>query len=468
MEREYSDPAADQGNISSWRQELPPDAPERYNFLALVMTSGNLAEEPIVIENEEALKRLSPLLDYFLLHNRDIYMRVDDSVVRVFEDQERQIRRSRGYVPLPLDLGGEMPEILACGGELKNTFTLTKGKFAIVSQHIGDLENFEALAFFKETLANLKNSFRVKPEIVAYDLHPDYLSTKFALEQKGVELIGVQHHYAHLASCLADNGVDELTIGVIWDGTGFGLDGHIWGGEFLVGDARAFRRAAHFAYVPLPGGEKAILEPYRTALSYLYRAFGPELRSLDIPFLTRIDPKNIEILLKMIDNRVNCPLSCSCGRLFDAVSSLIGLRDKVTFEAEAAIDLEMVARENEAEAYPVEILEGAEPWLIDFSPMVAAIVRDLKGEMSQGIISARFHRTLANVVLEICLRLRRLESINKVALSGGVFQNMVLLRWVVELLRANNFEVLVHRRVPANDGGLSLGQAVIAARIFGK
>ncbi len=354
----------------------------------LVMTSGNLSEEPIVIDNTEAMEKLSDIADFFLLHDRDIYMRVDDSIVREltspdpstgwvprppFEGGDKRevmvIRRSRGYVPYPIELGIDMPEILGCGGELKNTFTLTKGHYAIMSQHIGDLENYEAIEFFKETLKNLKNSFRVEPTIIAHDMHPDYWATKFAKKLKthnsSLITVPVQHHHAHIVSCMVENHIKEKIIGVAWDGTGYGTDSAIWGGEFLIADYKEFERAGHFRYVPLPGGDKAIKEPYRIALSHLYDAYGMDFLKLKIPFVDRIKNKSTlpplflkggmgGLILKMIDNRINTVMTSSAGRLFDAVSSIINEIDVVTFEGEAAIKLEMMADKSVKDTYKTQ------------------------------------------------------------------------------------------------------------------
>ncbi|MEE8077205.1 MAG: carbamoyltransferase HypF [Candidatus Binatia bacterium] len=427
----------------------------------LVMTSGNLSEEPIVTSNEDALETLSKIADYFLFHNRDIYMRVDDSVVRAYEERERVIRSSRGFAPHPIDMGRELPEILACGAELKNTFCLTKGRYAILSQHIGDLANYETLFFFEETLKNLKKLFRVEPKIVAYDLHPEYLSTKFALQQSGVKLVGVQHHHAHIAACMAENHLREKVIGIAFDGTGYGTDGQIWGGEFLVADFGGFERRGQFRYLPLPGGDSAIREPYRMAVSYLYDTFGPEFRDLGIELLERISGKRIEIIVKMIERRINTVLTSSCGRLFDAVSSLIGVMDEINYEAQAAIELEMVADSAVDELYPYEIL-NTDLLVIDCRTMIKGIIDDLRGKVGKGVISAKFHNALASMILDMCKKIRASVKIDKVCLSGGCFQNIYLLDKTLNGLRRNGFEVFIHEKVPPNDGGISLGQAIIA------
>jgi hydrogenase maturation protein HypF len=426
------------------------DAP----YDTLVMTSGNLSEEPIVVSNAEAVERLAHVADLFLMHDRDIFMRTDDSVVRVFENQPRVLRRSRGYAPKTVDLSLDLPELLACGGELKNTFCLTKGRHAILSQHIGDLENYETLVFFEETLANLKKLFRVEPRAVAYDLHPQYLSTRFALGIPDLPKIGVQHHHAHIASCMAENGLEGKVIGVALDGTGYGTDGRIWGGEFLVAGYRGFERRAHFRYVPLAGGDAAIRQPWRAALAYLLDTFG------DVPpdLLRAIPEERVRVVRRMMAAGVNTVETSSCGRLFDAVASLVGLRHEVNFEGQAAIELEAIADPGEPGRYPFEIADG-EPWQIDFRPAIAAMS---KGG-SPAAIAARFHNTLAAAIVETCIRLHRETGLNRICLSGGTFQNMRLLGTTCGLLREAGFELYLHAKVPPNDGGLALGQAAIAA-----
>jgi len=435
----------------------PEDPPV---FTALVMTSGNLSEEPIVTSNEEALQRLGSVADAFLLHNRRIHMREDDSVVRVFHGKERTLRRSRGYVPAVIDLGAPLVEILACGSELKNTFCLTRGRYAIVSQHIGNLENYETLEFFEETLANLKRLFRVEPKVMAYDLHPRYLSTQYAFEQAGLRRVGVQHHHAHIASCMAENGLNEKVIGVAFDGTGYGTDGQIWGGEFLVADFEHFERRAHLRYFPLAGGDAAIRQPWRSALSCLLEVFGGDLPD-GLPLWNLVPAREIDLVRKMLEKGINSVATSSCGRLFDAVASILGLRHEITFEGQAAVELEMAAVAGTEGVYPFQ-MEFADPWQVDVRPMIESIVRELQEGEAVGAIAARFHNTLAVMIAEVCRELRRHEPLNKVCLSGGAFQNMFLLERTLTALADYSFEVYLHEKVPPNDGGLSLGQAVIA------
>ena len=442
--------------------DSPDDPPQ---FTALVMTSGNISEEPIVTSNEEAWERLRPVADWFVFHNRDIYMRTDDSVARILDGRERVLRRSRGYVPHPVDLGVPLSEILACGAELKNTFCLTKGTYAILSQHIGDLENYETLVFFEETLANLKKLFRVEPRAVAYDLHPQYMSSRFALKLPLEHKIGVQHHHAHIASCMAENHLRGKVIGVAFDGTGYGADAKIWGGEFLVADFAGFERRAHLRYVPMAGGDAAVRQPWRMALSYLRDAFGPNSPPSGLRFLDNIPQKEIGLVDAMLLRGINSVETSSCGRLFDAVASLINLRQEVNFEGQAAIELEMIAQANLEQRYPFNVDEG-EPAQVDMRPMIENIVEDLSRSKPAGHIAACFHNTVAAAIVEVCRSIRQRDQLKRVCLSGGTFQNAYLLRRAVEGLRRDGFEVYLHALVPPNDGGISLGQAVIANEVL--
>ncbi|HME07574.1 MAG TPA: carbamoyltransferase HypF [Bryobacteraceae bacterium] len=433
---------------------------------ALVMTSGNLSEEPIVSRNQEAWPRLKGLADHFLLHNREIQTRVDDSVVESFEDREYPVRRSRGFAPQPVDLGMPVQEILACGGQLKNTLCLTKDRYAILSQHIGDLENVETMEFFRETLDHLQRFFRVSPVAVAHDLHPNYLSTRFALEESGLRPglrpIAVQHHHAHIASCMADNGLDGRVIGVALDGTGYGTDGKIWGGEFLTCDFADFVRCGHLGYIPLAGGDSAVRQPWRSALAYLGAAFGSESTSLPLNLFQAVPPKQVAFVNKMISQNIQVVETSSCGRLFDAMASILGVRHETTYEGQAAIELEAVATDD-PETYPVDF-HGTGPFQIDFRKTIQSVVQDALQGTPVPVISGRFHRTMGQVVVDACDRIRESEGLNRVCLSGGAFQNLRLLKYSADGLRGRGFEVFIHRRVPPNDGGLSLGQAVIANR----
>ena len=443
--------------------DSPHSAPE---LNALVMTSGNLSEEPIISRNDQALSRLAVLADSFLLHNRDIHTPVDDSIVRSFEGRERVLRRSRGYVPQTIDLATRVGPILACGAELKNTFCLTRDHYAILSQHMGDLENYESLIFFEQTLADLKTLCRIDPCAVAYDLHPEYLSTRFAQQLIGIEKIGVQHHHAHIASCMAENRISGHVIGVAFDGTGYGTDGKIWGGEFLVADFRSFERRAHFRYVPLPGGDTAIRQPWRSALAYLADTFDADMPVL--PTLRAVPALQRALVQQMIQSDINTVQTSSCGRLFDAVASLLGLRHQITYEGQAAIELEMVADPSSTanDPYPCEVRVTDDPWELDFRPTIQTIVAEILRGRPAELISARFHNTLAALIVNVCNRLRRETGLDRVCLSGGTFQNFYLLERAVAGLRRSGFEVFLHAQVPPNDGGLSLGQAVIANAIL--
>ncbi len=456
-----------------------PTPGEVANLRALVMTSGNFSEEPIATENEEALERLGALADAFLLHNRPIHVRCDDSVTRLFRGKEMVLRRSRGYAPFPVRLGAELPSVLAVGGELKNTFCLTRQNYAFLSQHIGDLENAETLASFEQGIEHFRRLFRVTPGAIACDLHPEYLSTKWATEQvagdcagplAGLPLMPVQHHHAHLVACMAENGVQGAAIGVSWDGTGYGTDGAIWGGEFLVGDLTGFRRLAHFKYVPLPGGEAAIRRPYRTALSHLVDAFGEEAWDLNLPFTRVIDSTELAVIRRQIATGLNSPLTSSAGRLFDAIAALLGIRGVVNYEGQAAIEMEALAAQIPGAApYPIASLGLVPPVLpaaIDPAPLIRAIVSDLLAGAPQALIAARFHATMAALIVAVCGIIARQEHVTHVCLSGGVFQNMLLLGQTMDLLEGSGLTVHTHHQVPANDGGLALGQAVIAATIL--
>lgn len=446
------------------------------HFNALVMTSGNISEEPIVISNEEALAKLTDIADAFLFHDRGIFMRVDDSVMKVpgsptaasdnaWAEEEAPaffIRRARGYAPDPISLHEEGPEVLACGADLKNTFTLTKGRYAITSQHIGDMENFETLCFFEETLKNLKVVYRSVPEAIAYDPHPAYMSSHWALRQEGIEKYPVQHHYAHIASVMAERGIKEKVIGVAFDGTGYGDDGNLWGGEFLIADVTGFKRAGHIKYIPLPGGEMSVREPWRIALAYLVGAAGADLWDYIRPtaFVEKYGRERIEAILKISGLRDFSPLSSGAGRLFDAVSALIGVCDRNTFEGEAAMALEALALDDLDDDYPVDI-RFKEVTDIDFCPMILGILGDLKNQMDRRVIATKFHNTVSTAVLRTVVKLSATHNVRKVVLSGGVFQNAYLLGRVAHFLRYEGLEVYVNEIVPSNDAGVSLGQAYI-------
>ena len=433
-----------------------------HGFTALVMTSGNLSEEPIAIDNDDAFQRLSGIADYFLIHNRDIYLRSDDSIVRESAGATRFFRRSRGYVPVPVFLQKPVPPILACGAELKNTVCLTKKNQAFLSQHIGDLENLSAYEFFISTIEHMKQLLDISPEIVAHDLHPDYLSTRYAEELKDIKKIQVQHHHAHIVSCMAENLIDGPVIGLSFDGTGYGADGNIWGGEILVADHKTYRRAAHLSYTPMPGGAAAVKEPWRMAVSYLYDAFGDAFMDLDLPILKGIDEKRIKILVEMIQKKVNSPDTSSLGRLFDGIAAMIGIRNHVSFEGQAAMELEMLAEKTIAATYDYDWVSG-DVHRVLVQPIIRGVVNDMQKGVDPSEISGKFHSTLVRMFSELCEIIGKETGLNRVVLSGGVFQNSFLLTGLIQTLTRNNFQVFTHTLVPPNDGGIALGQAMVAA-----
>jgi hydrogenase maturation protein HypF len=457
------------------------------------MTSGNLSEEPIARDNDEALRRLSGIADYFLIHNRDIYSRYDDSVAVVERGTSQLIRRARSYAPYPIRLPFETRQVLGCGAEEKNTFCLTKDNYAFLSQHIGDMENMETLEHFDSTISLYKRLFHIEPKIIAHDLHPDYLATKYARElgESGIRLVPVQHHHAHIASCLADNGLESPVIGVAFDGTGMGVDGNIWGGEFLVVDYHNFRRAGHLEYLPLPGGAAAIKKPRRTAIGYILTLLGEnalnsviasEAKQSQLASIGQVTQVEVEVIKRQIERKINSPLSSSMGRLFDAISALLGVRGEIDYEGQAAVELEMAALasygeepssviarsvSDEAisgnnESYPYHIVEDEGIRIVRLRDLLSAVIEDLHRGISKGRISIKFHNTVAQMINEMCHLIADETGVSQVALSGGVFQNRLLLRKTVSLLESSGFQVFTHRQVPCNDGGISLGQAVIA------
>ncbi|MCB8966892.1 MAG: carbamoyltransferase HypF [Ardenticatenaceae bacterium] len=455
------------------------DAPSdsQPSLTALVMTSGNLSEEPIAYSNDEARSRLASLADAFLLHDRDIHTRCDDSVMRVIHaqtttdpvvttDYQLPLRRSRGYAPFPVKLPWEMPPTLAAGAELKNTFCITNGRYAFLSHHIGDMENYETLQSFEQGVAHFERLFRVTPELIAYDMHPNYLASRYALaraEREGITAVSIQHHHAHIAAVMAENGHrgDRPVIGVSFDGTGYGDDGAIWGGEFLVADYGAYERPYHLVYTPLPGGDKAIREPWRLALTWLHHAgldWSDDLAPTQYAaHNTQYGANALDILKHQLTTGLNAPPTSSMGRLFDAVAALVGVRATVNYEAQAAIELEALADPTETGVYPFAIQNALDP-----APLMQAILADLRAHTPIPTIAARFHNSVAHMVRQVCADLRARYQINEVALSGGVWQNVTLLQQTVRLLQQDNFTLLLHSKVPPNDGGLALGQAAIA------
>ncbi|MCS7325126.1 MAG: carbamoyltransferase HypF [Thermoflexales bacterium] len=457
---------------NAWVGVMLPYAPLHYLLLdgalrdvPLVMTSGNVSETPIAKDNDEARQRLKGIAQAWLLHDRPIHMRCDDSVMRHARGSPILIRRSRGYAPLPIELPISLPPVLAVGGDLKNAFCLTREAHAFLSQHIGDLEDLDTLRVFEATVSHFMRLFAVQPSAVACDLHPGYHATRWARQWAAAHhlpLIKVQHHHAHIAACLAEHGRDPeaRVIGFSFDGTGYGADGAIWGGEVLLASMTAFERVAHLRYVPLPGGDAAIRRPYRIALAHLWAAQLPW--DEDLPCVRACPPEERRVLAQQLARGVHCALTSSMGRLFDAVASLLDMCHHASYEGQAAMQLESEASIDNALPYPFAI-EDDETLRLDVSPMMRAIVADWRAGVERGAMASRFHATLVAMMRAVASRLRAVHALNTIALSGGVFQNAVLLNAATSALRADGFEVLIHRQVPPNDGGLALGQALIAA-----
>lgn len=426
---------------------------------ALVMTSGNRSDEPIAQEDSDALERLRGIADVFLLHNRGINVRCDDSVTGIVAGVELPIRRSRGYAPQPVEIPFASPApILAVGGQLKGTFALARGRHAFLSHHLGDLDHHQAYVAFERDIALYRELFRFEPALVAHDLHPDYASTHFA-QSTGLPLMPVQHHHAHMASCMAENGLTERVIGVTFDGLGYGTDGRVWGGEFLVGDYAGFERAAHLRYVGMPGGDQATREPWRMALSHL-RDAGLESAALN----ARIGLQETRVVKQMLDRSFNAPRTSSMGRLFDAVAALAGVRDRVSYEGQAAMELEWLATGvAEFGSYQFNLAADA---TVDTRPLIRAVVADVENAANKRTIARRFHSTVVEIISATCSRIREATGLSVAVLSGGVFLNGLLTAEVLARLERDGFSVYRHRLVPPNDAGLSLGQAAIAAARF--
>lgn len=446
-----------------------PYAPLHYLLLqgsvrALVMTSANRSEEPICIENDEAVQRLAGIADCFLVHDRGIHLPCDDSVVTLQAGMISQIRRSRGFAPKPIGLAATGAMVLGVGAELKNTVCLLKGNQAFCSQHIGDLKNLEAYRVFQQSIGQLAALFEIKPALIVHDLHPQYLSSRWAQEQHDVPTLAVQHHHAHLAACLAENHQDGPAIGIILDGTGYGPDQTIWGGEVLLGDAHGYQRFAALESLPLPGGDAAVQAPWRTALSYLHAAYGDKLPDLSFMAGHECGP-----ILAMVQKGVNSPLTSSCGRLFDAVAAMGGGRQTIQYEAQAAIELmQMAGGRLGAAAFPCEVYEENAMLKISVRSLIRAVAQAVHSGMAQGEISRRFHAGLVAAFTRVAEEARRRENINTVVLSGGVFQNRLLLEGLAASLERAGFGLLLHKELPCNDACISLGQAVIGREALKK
>ena len=426
---------------------------------AVVLTSGNFASEPIVTDNREAVMKFSGHADGLLLHNREIVNRADDSVVRIMAGRERVVRRSRGYVPSPIRVRPDPDGILAFGAELANCFCAGKQGRAYLSQHIGDLASPENIGFYKEAMGRLIRLLRIKPSLLAADMHPDYASTWMAKEFGGLPLIRVQHHHAHIAACMAEHGLDEKVIGVAFDGTGYGEDGHTWGSEFLVCDLADYSRAMHIEYLPMPGGDRAAEEPWRMAFSWIYNVYGKDYINLGLPVIDDAGKETTAMLARMIDRNINCPLTSGAGRLFDAVSALLGLCRAAAYQAEGPMKLESLVLQDCRERYGFTIDTA-----ICFDEMARAIVQDITGGLDRRMIATRFHNTIIAAIFETVNKISRKEKIGKVVLSGGVFQNKYLLEGAISVLEDHGFEVFSHVAVPPNDGGIALGQLVVASK----
>ncbi len=436
----------------------------------LVMTSGNRSDEPIAIENHGGFADLAEIADYFLVHDRDIYLRSDDSIMRVTAGERRFIRRSRGYVPVPVFLSGDAGQVLGCGGEQKSTVCMTKGNKAFLSQHIGDLKNLSTHDFFKLTVDHMKRILHIEPEVVAHDLHPDYLSTRYAMEQEGVRRVGVQHHHAHIVSCMAENRIEGPVIGLSFDGTGYGTDGTIWGGEVLIASAEKFTRAAHMGRLAMPGGGAAVKEPWRMGISALYDAYGADLFDLPLPFLRSVEESKARFMTAMVDKKLNAPMTSSLGRLFDAVCAVAGVRNRVYFEGQGAMELEMAAEGTVDRLYDYrwELAGEGEALALPPSPIIKGVVEDILNRVPLSEISMRFHATLARMFTGLVKELSEKNTLDRVVLSGGVFQNSIFLTEMIRELSLCGLSVYTHKIVPANDGGLSLGQALVASAVVRK
>ncbi|HIJ95427.1 MAG TPA: carbamoyltransferase HypF [Desulfuromonadales bacterium] len=447
-----------------------------HSFEALVMTSGNISDEPVAYDDEDAQQRLTGIADYFLLHDRAIHIRSDDSVMRVFQGQPLFYRRARGYAPRTVSLPFSVPPLLATGAELKSAVCLATGNHAFLSQHIGDLQNQSTLDSFSHTITHLSEILAIKPELVACDLHPDYLSSRFA-EDSALPLVKVQHHHAHLAACMAENGLEGDVIGIIFDGTGYGDDGTIWGGEFLTGSYGSYRRAAHFCPVPMPGGDAAVREPWRMAMAYLYQALGEAAFTNDHPVATVLPETERALFAQMLRRGINSPLTSSCGRLFDAVAALLNLRHFVSYDGQAAIELEALAED--VQSHPVSLYHGrvysyailcdnGMPLKIDFSAMFPDILTDMAADVPNSEIACRFHQTIATAASDICLQIATSSGVDRVIFSGGVFQNRLLSEMLYTALTKQGLNVFTHRLTPPNDGCIALGQAAVAGWKTGK
>lgn len=428
----------------------------------LVMTSGNLSEEPVIKDEDELTRIMPDIVESALAHNRPIVRRCDDSVLKIIQGQRLFIRRSRGFVPEPVNLPVKGPSVLACGAELKNTICVTRDNQAFISPHIGDLDNYQSHLFFRESIRDFTGLLEVKPSVIACDMHPDYHSTRYAYEMDIPMKIAVQHHHAHIAACMSEHMITNQVIGIALDGTGFGPDGTIWGGEILIADLKEFTRAAHFKQYKMPGGDEAVRHPSRMALSCLFSEFGTECGEIIDVILPAISEHESKILIRMMDNNINSPLTSSAGRLFDAVAAMIGMGQPISYEGQPAIRLQACADRNETDSYPFKIESGGELYIISFGPAIRSIISDMRHGTSRGRIAGMFHNTLARAIGDTCDTIRHKHHLTQVVLSGGVFQNDLLLEKVTNILHKRGFRVYSHHLAPPNDGGIALGQAAVA------
>jgi hydrogenase maturation protein HypF len=441
-----------------------------HDFSALVMTSGNLSGSPVVKDNDVAFAKLARIADYFLLHNRSIVTQADDSVIRMSGSGPALLRRARSYVPSVISLARDSGRTLALGAIIKNTICMTKDREAFLSQHIGDLDNMDTQVHQINISRHFQSLLRIEPDLLVHDLHPDYPGSRFALSQNKLPTIGVQHHHAHAASCMAEHGITDPVIALTLDGNGYGPDHTVWGGEVLLADYHFFERLAHLGTVEMPGGDAAIREPWRMAVSHLYRAFGPGYRELNLQLL-HVHRDKAAVIQQMIDRSINSPLTSSCGRLFDAVAALLGLRHTASFEGQAAAELEMLLEpgDHDTGSYPFEITRSdTHPWLLPVKPIITSIIHDILAGREAHTISRRFHNTLVALFTKVCSDIREIKNINRVVLSGGVFQNLDLLQRLKTNLESNSFTVYAQQQVPSNDGGISLGQALAGRAMWEK
>lgn len=439
------------------------------NFKSLIFTSGNMSDEPIIFKNDDAIKYLGDIADFLLIHDREIYIRLDDSIARNIEIEAETVtqifRRGRGYTPKPLTISNKFETGLALGSELKNTICLNRGGDFFLSQHIGDLKNQKIYNSQKLIIEHFKKMLEISPKFIATDMHPGFLSTRNVFEQKDLPVIQVQHHHAHMASCMFENNLDENVIGIVFDGVGYGLDGNSWGSEFLVGNYKEFKRIGHFSYFKLLGSDQAVKEPYRIALSLLFDSYKDQYKNLNLKLIQDTDSETLDLLYKMHAQNINTPLSCGMGRIFDAVSSLLGIRSVIEYEGQAAIELEQAIKvsDNYKETLEYMITEENGELIINSQYLFKNIVEYiLKGSVDQSKISQIFHNTIGLVVGDMAEKIREKTKLNKVILSGGVFQNMYLTLLCLAELKKRNFDVYIHKNVPPNDGGISLGQLIVA------